>query len=214
MNKKFFAILTILVVVIGISSSLASAKNDKGAGDIPEKDGTYDVPGHPELKVRVFVHKANPNPVVSSTLICDLNDPNSLAIVDREVWKLPSTFTYNLNPYSVPGSVGGNNLPTITTNAFSQWANAIDGKVTVNRGSNTTINRKSFDGKNIITWGRISASALGITYIWYYPSSGLVAELDTIMNQKYFWTWSGDVSTCAYTNSYDAQSILTHELGH
>ena len=49
-------------------------------------------------------------------------------------------------------------------------------------------------------------------------------ELDTIMNNKFKWAWSdpatwasqpGYISgTCAYQGVYDAQDILTHELGH
>ena len=33
------------------------------------------------------------------------------------------------------------------------------------------------------------------------------------MNKKFTWYWSQDKS-CAYQNVYDAQDILTHELGH
>jgi hypothetical protein len=214
MFKKLFAILTILVVVFGVSSSLVSAKNDKNY-DIPEQDGTYDVLGHPELKVRVFVHKVKPPqpPAPETTLVCKLDDPKSEAVVDSAGWHLPATFTYNLNKSSVPSSIGGNNLVTIADNSFSVWIAAINKKVNIVKGSDTKISQKAPDGKNIIAWGKISASALGVTYIWYYPSTGIAVDVDTIMNSKYFWKWSG-ISTCAYTNSYDAQSILTHELGH
>ena len=211
MSKKFFAILTILVLILGISSSLVLAKNDK-AGDIPEVDGTYDVLGHPELKVRVFVHKAKPSPSPTLVRQCGLSDPDSDAVVSKEVWKLPATFTYNLNPANVPALVDSANWPIIAENSFNVWEKAISNKVNVTRSTDTTIARKGLDGKNIIAWGTASGSALGVTYIWYYPSTGFVAELDTIMNKKFIWTWSG-VSTCAYTNSYDAQSILTHEIG-
>ena len=34
------------------------------------------------------------------------------------------------------------------------------------------------------------------------------------MNKAYVWTWSGGTTDCAYTESYDAQNILTHEIGH
>ena len=214
MSKKFFAILTILIIILGVSSSLVLAKNDKN-GDIPEEDGIYDVPGHPDLKVRVFVHKTKPGPTPQPTLQCNLPDPASEAVVDSAGWKLPTTtnWTYNLNLSSVPSSVGQTNLLTIATNSFKVWTDAINNQVTLIRGQDTTVSQKKFDKKNIIAWGAAPSSALGVTYIWYYPSTGLVAEVDTIMNKNYFWMWSG-ISTCAYTNSYDAQSILTHELGH
>jgi hypothetical protein len=33
------------------------------------------------------------------------------------------------------------------------------------------------------------------------------------MNNKFAWNWS-DQTNCAWTGVYDAQDILTHELGH
>jgi len=215
MNKKIFIfLLTISVIIFGFSLNSVLAKNDKRAGDIPEEDGIYNVPGHPELKVRVFVHKTGAGkPAPTPVRQCGLLDPDSLAVVDSAGWKLPVNFIYNLNPNNVPVLVDSANWPLIAENSFSVWENEISKKVNVTRGADTTIARKGLDGKNIVAWGSASGSTLGVTYIWYYPSTGEVVELDTIMNIKFVWTWSG-ISTCAYTNSYDAQSILTHELGH
>ena len=214
MIKKFSIILIVFVVLVG--GNFVFAKNDKNNDkniDIPEQDGVYDVPGHHELKVRVFVHRIGGKPGPTSTLQCNLSDPDSLTVVDSAGWKLPSTWTYNLNPSSVPSSVGSSYLSTIAANAFKEWGGAVN-EVNIKRGLDTTINRKGYDGKNIVAWGSASSSALAVTYIWYYPSTGLVAEVDTIMNTKFFWMWSGGSSTCAWSNAYDAQDILTHELGH
>ena len=213
MKKILFASFLIIVLAFAFSLNFTFAKNDKNT-DIPEQDGVYDVPGHPELKVRVFVHKIGGKPAPTPVWGCGLPDPGSEAVVDKEVWKLPSEWTYNLNPGSAPSSVGSGNAATITDNAFRVWTDVINKKVKIFRGADTPITRKGYDGKNIITWGSASGSALGVTYIWYYPSTGLVAELDTILNTKFFWMWSGGLSTCAWSNSYDAQGILTHELGH
>lgn len=215
MSKKIFIFLTILLIVFGISSNLVLAKNDKNS-DIPEQDGIYDVPGHPELKVRVFVHheKKGGKPTPPAPILqCGLADPNSLAVVDGAGWKLPADFTYNLNPNSVPALVGSSNWSIIAESSFDVWEKAISNQVNVSRGDDTNVSRKGLDGKNIVAWGSASGSALGVTYIWYYPSSGEVVELDTILNKKFVWTWSRS-STCAYTNSYDVQAILTHEIGH
>ncbi len=113
----------------------------------------------------------------------------------------------------MPSLVGSSNWPEIAENSFNVWENAIHNKANVTRGANTNISRQGLDGKNIVAWGSASGSALGVTYIWYYPSTGEVVELDTILNKKFVWTWSGN-STCAYTDSYDSQNILTHEIGH
>jgi len=219
MKKKilFFPVLLVIFSII-FSFSIALAKNnsDNSQGDIPEEDGTYNVPGHPELKVRVFVYKAKPEPSPSPLLVCGLTDPSSNALVDPTGWHLPANWTYNLNPSSVPGSVGGKNLPAIASNGFGEWISAANNKINISRGADTTIAQKGYDGKNIIAWGRTSGSALAVTYTWYYPSTGLVAEVDTIMNQKFIWSWTpyDTKNLCADANSYDAQDILTHELGH
>ena len=217
MDKRlliFFALIFVFMVALSVSPVLA--KNaDKDESEIPEQDGTYDVPGHPNLKVRVFVHHPKPQPTPSDALVCNLSDPDSSSVVDPAGWHLPSSWTYNLNLSSVPYSVGSSKLPTIADNAFAEWLSPIRGKINFSRGSDTLATRQGYDGKNIITWGRTSASALAVTYTWYYPDIGLVAEVDTIMNNKYAWSWTPyTTNACVNTKTYDAQDILTHELGH
>ena len=223
MTKKIFITLVIIsLIATSISFNLVSAKNtsddsEKIENDIPEQNGTYNVPGHPDLKVRVFVHNVKPEkpgkPVPPApTLQCGLSDPDSSFIVSAEEWMLPASFTYNLNPNNVPALVGSSNWPLIAENSFNTWDNEVS-QVNISRGEDTAVTRKALDGQNIVAWGSAGGSVLGVTYIWYNPSTHEVIELDTIMNKKFVWTWSG-TSTCAYTNSYDAQSILTHEIGH
>ncbi|KKS06624.1 MAG: hypothetical protein UU61_C0036G0031 [Parcubacteria group bacterium GW2011_GWB1_41_4] len=54
-----------------------------------------------------------------------------------------------------------------------------------------------------------------MTYIWY-DNTGLAVEVDTIMNKKFSWSWTPyNISNlCSVQNTYDAQNILTHEIGH
>lgn len=218
MTKKLFKFLSIgLFFLVILSLNFVFAKNDKNQ-DIPEADGIYDVPGRPDMKVRVFVHKEKPakpgKPAPEEpTKICLENDQESNAIVSAAGWSLPANYNYNLNLNNVPSLISKEAWQTIAQNSFFVWDNETN-KVSISRGADTTINRKGYDGKNIVAWGRISSSALGVTYIWYYPATGEVAELDTILNQKYVWTWSDGDPNCSYLNSYDAQAILTHEIGH
>lgn len=205
-----FTLVTALVLGLSISPVFAS---HKPAHFIPEVSGLYDDPDHPGIKVRVYVHGEKPQTTTEPLLICSLDDPNSSAIVDPGGWHLPSNITYNLNPSSVPSSVGSGNLTIIADNGFDDWSAAVGNKVVFARGSDTTIARSSYDGKNIVAWGRTSGTALGVTYIRYYASSGLVVDVDTIMNKRVPWSWANS-STCADTASYDAENILTHELGH
>lgn len=176
----------------------------------PEKDGVYDVPGKPGLKVKVFVHgdkgkKPKPNPSPTPVLSC--TDDGSESIVGPAGWKLPSDWQYYINP-NVPASISSN-LTEIIENSFKAWRSVLGSKVNLNYVYTTNTSRATYDGQNIIAWGRTSASALGVTYTWYYP--GLAVETDTIMNLKYPWGWSTNSCDSSY---YDAQNILTHELGH
>lgn len=219
--RKILSFFTILSVMLAFAPALAKQDKANYAPDseVATEDGVYDVAGHPELKVRVFVYKAKPAPSPVLTLSCNLSDPPSTAVDAPAGWTLPSSWTYNLNSSSVPASVGGNYLPTIASNAFSAWTSALGGKVTVSKGANTSATRAVRDYQNIIAWGRTSGSALAVTYTWYNTTTKKAVEIDTIMNLKFPWAWSdpaswGSQPTCAYNNVYDAQNILTHELGH
>jgi len=194
----------------------------------PDVDGIYDVPERPGMKVKVFAHPAkpktppkpgsspspSPSAAVSNLLACGLTDPDSSSVVTKAGWKIPAgNITYLLNTSSVPTSVGKTNLPAIVKAGFDQYNLATGGIVNFVKGPDTTVSRARLDGKNIVTWGRASSGTLGVTYIWYYPSTGLAVEIDTVMNTRYKWTWSNS-NSCADSTTYDAQNIMTHELGH
>lgn len=206
----FFLSFILLFFVILTPNALAKERAESNDSGIPEVDGDYREPRDKKVRVRVFVHKAKQQMAI---LTCD--DPNSTATVGWAGWKLPAgSWTYNLNPSSVPSSVGAANLATIATNGFGAWQGA-QNKVTFIAGPTTTKVRSSYDGQNIIAWGRTSGSALGVTYVRYYTISRLVVDVDTIMNKKFAWSWNGgSSSTCGDPNTYDAQNILVHEQGH
>lgn len=227
MAKKSLIIGIAIIFALSLAFNAVWAKNQKDNQDeqnLPEQDGEYDVVGHPELKVRVFVHRAKPDRTNPPAMTCGLSDPDCATSIGGAGWHLPAgAWTYTLNVASVPASVGANNLATMAADAFGRWSSATGAtpKVIFSKASaNTTVNRAVLDGKNIITWGRASNSALAITYTWSNKTTGAVTEVDTIMNDKYPWKWSDPANwtspstTCADQNAYDAQDILTHELGH
>jgi len=212
--KKILVFLTVFGISLSFFAGAVLAKNDPN--EIPEVDGVYNDSGHPGMKVRVIVHRAKPGPPPEPTLRCELSDPASDALVSAAGWKLPATWTYNLNPTSVPSFVGSDNLATFAGIGFSRWSDATGNEVDFIPGSDTTVTRQAYDGLNIVAWGRVnSQNALAVTYIRYY-TGGEAVDVDTIMNKKYAWSWTNqeDHSLCAYTDTYDAQNILTHELGH
>jgi len=212
--KKTFFIPILLVVLLVVAFSVRAEKPK--LTDLPEQAGLYDVPGHPELKLRVFVHPdkpvkpGKPTPTIPP-YTCIETDPNSLLPVDLAGWKLPNSWIVKLNVSSVPSTVGGSHLLAIVDNAFREWLTRISNKVTVIYTGTTNVSRANLDNQNIIAWGNAPASALAVSYIWYKDSYAV--EVDTIMNKKYTWYWSQNIN-CAYQNVYDAQDILTHELGH
>lgn len=210
--KKLALLVCALALAVGLMGGLALAKPIPEDIDVSQ-DGLYDEPGHPGIKVRVIVHHERPTQVNSALLACGLADPPSSTKVNATGWHLPPTVTYSLNPSSVPATVSGSSLATMTTKAFSDWRAASGNMVTFNRGSDTLVSRSAYDSKNIISWGRTSGSALAVTYIRYNTTTGLTVDVDTIMNKKFAWSWSNS-DVCADTATYDAENILTHELGH
>ena len=209
--RKFFVIFFSFLLLSQFVFS-ASAKSPNANTEVPERSGDYQEPGNPNVRVRVFVHNPKEKVSLSEQAVCTSDDPSS-AVVGKTGWKLPTTnWTYRLNTSSVPASVGGGNLSTITTNGFNSWTTSISSsssKPVLVYGGTTTKTKSSYDGQNIIAWGRTSGSTLGVTYVRYYTSSGIVVDVDTIMNTRYLWT----LNTCS-SNAYDAADILVHELGH
>lgn len=205
--KKFLAFTLFLPLILGILSPAFAQGRADPDWTPPERNGIYDVPGRPDLKVRVFVHQP---PTSSPILSCP--DTDSSAVDGVTGWHLPATWVYRLNSASAPSSVASS-LSTIASEAFSKWS--APSNVTFTPGAETTINRQKLDYQNVIAWGRTQGTALAVTYTWYYTADNTVADVDTIMNKKFAWTWTSySQNACANPNSYDAQNILTHELGH
>ncbi len=224
----------VILTMIGALSYLPDMISAKNNNDyiLPETEGTYDVPGKPNLKLKVFVYhdknknlekkagKGKPAPQPSQE-ICSSSeiDMDSMSVVSPAGWHLPSTWSYQINLDSVPSAIARSDAENLVSKAYNTWGNIVGGKVSFIRGADTSKNSARFDGQNIVSWGRASGTALAVTYTWYDPSTNLAVEIDTIMNNKFKWHWSNPENwpvgkICAYQNAYDAQSILTHELGH
>lgn len=219
MQRKYWVLIFALFLFLGLWFIVSSTKNAQASNSLPDEEGTYDVPGHPKLKLKVFVYHpkknlAKPTLPPPTAQSCG-NDPESSVAGGLAGWRLPTgVHVYRLNKNSVPATVGSSNFSQIAIKSFNAWKNTDAGlSVNFEEGLPTNVNRAVYDGQNIITWGRTSNSALAINYTWYYPDTGIAVENDTIFNNKYPWAWSQN-PTCAYTGYYDAQNILTHELGH
>lgn len=205
--KKIIALVFLLISFSWLNP--VSAAKPNLAPEFPDASGTYDVPNHPELKVKVFVH--NPKGKTAppaQTNICA--DSYSIAKVGPVGWHMEGAWIYKVNP-AMPSTINGN-INDIIFKSFNEWMSKspeLSSKVTLQQGANTAVNRAVYDKQNIIAWGKTSNSALGVTYTWYNKTTGIAVESDTILNQKLPWSWN----ECT-ASTYDAQNILTHELGH
>jgi len=66
------------------------------------------------------------------------------------------------------------------------------------------------DDTNALSYGDYySAGVIAVTYIWYYPDTGEIVEVDTLFDTDYTW---GDATFDPTV--MDLQNIATHEFGH
>lgn len=168
----------------------------------------------PGIKVRAFIHR--PRVVEPGHLgICspDTTQPTNYGLTG---WHLPAGgITWRLNESTVPSSVGVAAAREAITTAFATWTMVDTQKVFVDGGT-TTVKGARFDRVNAVLWGRLGASSIAVTYVWYYTATGLVAEVDTVFNKRYPWAVFNPANgECQTTpDAYDLQNIATHEFGH
>jgi Matrixin len=65
------------------------------------------------------------------------------------------------------------------------------------------------DGVNVVGWGTLPNGYLAITCIYFV--SGQVVNADVMLSKRYAWFLSRPAGC---QNTYDLQSVLTHEQGH
>ena len=216
-KKIFFLFVAFmsLAIVVPAFAAYPVKPTPPEAPPLPEISGEYTVPGRPNLILRVIPHPEKPNHTTKVTKAVCTADNDSTEVVSGAGWHLKDcTTTYRVNYASVPSTVGASAADTAFTNAFATWDNLVT-DVTIVKGSSTNVKRARFDSQNAVFFGRLSSSSIGITYIWYYPSTGEVAEVDTAYNSRYRWSYTPyTVSACGTDNSFDLQNIATHEKGH
>jgi hypothetical protein len=121
-----------------------------------------------------------------------------------------------VNYGTVPSSLGAAAAQSSLRAAFDTWTAADPDKVFV-EGAPTTVKSSKYDGVNAMVWGNIPyANAIAVTRVWYYTSSGDLAEADTVFNKRLPWVANDQLlGDCGGNPSaYDLQNIATHEFGH
>ena len=101
----------------------------------------------------------------------------------------------------------------------SQITSGINAWGIASKGGSTTKSGAKRDGQNVISWGKLGGTTLGVTnYISTDTSQSQVCngnliyrfvEVDVRFNSAYNWQTS---STC--TNGIDLAGVSTHEFGH
>ena len=132
-----------------------------------------------------------------------------------------------LSTANLPSGVVGAGFDTALNNAISQWEATDLGTTAFNTPSTTaSVVSAKRDGISTVSFsGRRVGSAVGLTLLQSFDSSGNLTEADTILNSKYPWslngTFSGNPDSSGATagcggeaGKFDVQAVLTHELGH
>jgi len=164
------------------------------------------------VKLRVFEHFPKGKPAITSNCTVTTND--KVNDYGSAGWQMPvGGLDYKINYSSEPKNLSNAALQNAVTNSFATWS-AADPKQIFKYTGATSAKTAKFDGTNEILFKPITSSAIAITYIWYYPSTGQLVESDTVFNKNYKWSVNTSTSDCVNTLSYDVQNIGTHEFGH
>lgn len=210
---KLFILLIFAVILAGSLPGISSAQGQRRSErDTAIENEPLEQPLPRGIKVRAFIHR--PRVVEPSHLgTCDpiTTDSSNYGLTG---WYLPSTITWKLNTSTVPATIGVTNALTALDVSFATWT-AADSFKKFSYGGTTGAKNARLDGTNAVLWGRLSASTIAVTYVWYYTSTHEVAEIDMVFNKRYPWAIFAVGRECqSFPDAYDLQDIATHEIGH
>jgi len=120
---------------------------------------------------------------------------------------------YYVNPSGV--RITSSSVINAIKAAFETWDDQV--KIELFNDDVRTINRaygNRYDGKNVISWGRLSSGIIAVTYVWYYTSTKEIVEFGMVFNTRYTWGIDSDGEGPITINAFDIQNIATHEAGH
>jgi hypothetical protein len=172
----------------------------------------------PGMAERVFIHMPNARKHPSHLGICSASSQDTVNDFGLTGWHIPAGgMKWKLNPATVPSTNGltPEAVQSTLAKAFQTWSTADPDKVFTYDGT-TSVTRSRLDFINTVLWRRISIGAIGITYVRYYTATGIVADVDTVFNDRHPWAiFDPQNGECQSTpDAYDVQDIATHEFGH
>jgi len=209
--------MLLVSVIASDRAAVASQKADPGPSDDEFEATLPDTPLPPGMAERVFIHSPrthSPNHLGT----CRPTTDDTRTEYGLAGWHLPTSgIKWKLNAATVPS---GNGLTPSTAQgvlatSFQTWMTTDPDKIFVYDGT-TEVRRPRLDFINAVLWGKVTASAIAITYIRYYTATGEVADVDTVFNSRYPWAVfepaNGECQTSP--DAYDLEDIATHEFGH
>ena len=171
--RMILSVITVFAVLGG--APFTPPVNGGSPADKEFDDATPDTPLPPGISERVFIHLPRTyKPNHLGTCVPTTND--AVNTYQLAGWRLPTGgITWYLNPDTVPSSVGVSLAFNALSDAFVTWT-AADPQKTFSFGGYTSVTRPRLDFVNAVLWGKIPATAIAITYIRYYTSTGIVAD--------------------------------------
>ena len=140
------------------------------------------------------------------------------------------TDTYNVYAYSgihwaagtvnIAYSINTSGAPSEAYQAiqasFETWDTVIGDKLfNDNPVTVTRIAGNKFDGKNVISWGRLGKNIIAQTTVWYNTRTQEIVEFGMVFSTAYKWGIDPDgEGGTSLSGKFDVQDIATHEAGH
>jgi len=185
MNKKLRSLICIaLIIVISIPViSIAFAGK-------PDKD---------PIEKKIFIHRVKP----------DKPDKPSKPEGRGKEWYKYSGIHWASNELPVTYVVDdGLDFGVIET-SFEIWDDETVTEIFF-EGLSGDVTAGFLDDTNALSYGNYpDAGVIAVTYIWYYPDTGEIVEVDTLFDTDYIW---GDATV--NPEVMDLRNIATHEFGH
>lgn len=225
------AVLAILLACLaGLGTALAGAPDADGEG----------------MAMSIFVSRAAAHGAHTDTglVAAGLATDPSYGLSGIQ-WQDPNGADNNGIPYYVNPNFSVKKSKKLTKAAaetaidasFIAWVEAQDSTVVSDFGrllyrdaSLTTLTGGKLDGSNVVSWKPLSKGTIAVTYVWYYRTTGYIAEFDILLNNSYAWTYTapdmtgvaydpvggdfGDPANTGVSKTFDVRNIMTHEAGH
>lgn len=128
-------------------------------------------------------------------------------------WRAGTTVTYSVNIKGAPSGA----LAAVAA-GFETWDAEIDDRLFNDNVATASVKLagNKYDGKNVVSWGRLGRGIIAVTTVWYYPSTMEIVEFGMVFSTAFKWgiDLDGEGKDTTLVNAFDIQDIATHEAGH